>query len=71
MQVFRIKPNTAYGGGCALVCATSVNEAIQEFCKESYNQFCYEEYNCTCNIINNLDYDTTVPHVMFNDIYIE
>lgn len=71
MQVYRIEPRVLYGGGSALVAAKSTEEAIKVFCSDEYRTYTYEEHNCTCNIIVGLDYDTTVPHVMFNDIYIE
>jgi len=71
MQVYRIEPHVQYGGGSALVCATSTEEAIKTFCSDEFRSYTYDENNCTCNIIVGLDYDITVPMVMFNDIYIE
>jgi hypothetical protein len=71
MQVYRIEPKDRYCGGSALIAAKSTDEAIKTFCFDEYRSYIYEEYNCTCNIIVGLDYDTSVPQIIFNDIYIE
>lgn len=71
MKVFRIAPTCGYTGGSALVCANTTEEAINLYCLDSYREDIYDSTNCTCNIINKLDYDTTLPHIMFDDIYIE
>ena len=71
MQVYRIEPHVIYCRGSALIAAKSTDEAIKLFCDDEYRSYIYDEYNCTCNIVVGLDYDTTVPHVIFNDIYIE
>lgn len=69
MQVYKISPTDQYVGGCALVAAKSVEEAIKEFCKDDYYAFQYEDYTCTCNIIVGLDYDTESSCIIFNCLY--
>lgn len=71
MQVYRIEPHVTYGGGSALIAAKSTDKAIKLFCDDEYRFYIYEEHNCTCNIVVGLDYDTTIPGIIFNDIYIE
>ena len=71
MYCFEIKPTAGYTGGCAIIAATTVEEAIKEFCKDSYNDYIYDFVNCTCNIIPGLDYNTDTPKIIISSIYIE
>lgn len=71
MYCFKIEPTVVYSGGCAIVAANTTDEAIKEYCKSEYNNYIYDEYNCTCNIVQGLEYDTDVPKVIINNIYIE
>lgn len=71
MQVFRIETNISYSGGSALVAARDVQEAIKEYCEDSFRSYIYDYCKCTCNLVFGLDYDTKVPHVIFDDIYVE
>ena len=71
MQVYRIEPRVQYGGGSALVCATSAEEAVKTFCSSDYRDYIYAWNNCTCNIIVGLDYDSKESTIIFDDIYIE
>ena len=71
MDVFRIAPTIAFGGGAAYVAAKNTEEAIKTFCKTDYRKFEYEEGNCTCNYVANMHYDIDKPFVIFDDIYLE
>lgn len=71
MYCFKIEPTVVYSGGCAIVAARTPYEAIKEYCKSEFNAWLYDENNCTCNIVQGLEYDTDVPKVIINSIYIE
>lgn len=71
MDVFRIAPTIAFGGGAAYVAARRVDEAIETFCENDYRKFEYEEGICTCNHVANMSYDIDRPFVIFDDLYLE
>lgn len=70
MYCFKIEPNVGYSGGCAIVAAPTLNEAVKEYCKSEYNAWTYDEYKCTCNIVKDLEYNTDIPKVIIDKIYI-
>ena len=71
MEIFRIAPTAAYCGGAAYVAAKTTEEAIKTFCENDYRNFEYEEGKCTCNHVVSMSYDTNIPCVIFDDLYIE
>ena len=71
MYCFKIVPKVDYSGGCAIVAAPTLNEAVKEYCKSEDNVWTYDEGKCTCNIVQGLEYDTDTPKVVINEIYIE
>lgn len=71
MDCFIIEPTIDYSDGCAIVASRTPDEAIKEYCKSDYNSYKYDYGNCTCNIVQGLEYDTDVPKVIVNAIYIE
>ena len=71
MNVFRIAPTTPYTGGSCLIAANTIEEAEQLFCSDEYRNYIKNEYDCSCNIVKHLIYKTTIPYILFNDIYLE
>ena len=71
MYCFKIEPTVVYSGGCAIVAARTPYDAIKEYCKSEYDAWIYDEYKCTCNIVQGLEYNTDVPKVIINKIYVE
>lgn len=71
MECFKIKPSTAYTGGCVIIAANNAEEAMSEFRKNSYYDDLCRTDVFTCNIIPGLEYDTDVPKVIVDEIYIE
>lgn len=67
-NVYNITPQVKYTYGCALIAAHSEQEAIETFCKDEYHKMIYEDYNCTCDIIPNMDYNSSNPCTIFNKI---
>lgn len=71
MYCYKIEPHNGYSGGCAIVAAHNVDEAIKTFCKDEYNDYEYDMFHCTCNVVNGLHYDSETPKIVFNHIYSE
>lgn len=72
MLVYKIEPHNSYAGGCALIAAHDVSEAIKIFCEQDdYNIYVYNTHNCTCSLINDLTYDKEKVKVILDTIYIE
>lgn len=72
MLVYKIEPHSSYTGGCALIAAHNITEAIQFFCEQDdYNDYVYDTYNCTCSLLKDLTYDKEEVKVILNTIYME
>ena len=72
MLVYKIEPHSSYTGGCALIAAHDVSEAIKIFYEQDdYNDYVYNTYDCTCSLLKNLTYDKEEVKVILNTIYME
>lgn len=71
MDCFKIKSREAYTGGCVIIAANNAIEAMAEFRKNSYYDDLCRTDVFTCKIIPGLTYDTDIPKVIVDEIYIE
>ena len=70
-NVYKIIPNIVYAGGCALIAANSIEEAIKMFCSDDYKRYSYESNICSCGIVYGMNYDTDKPCIIFDTIFVE
>ena len=70
-KVFKITPNSEYGGGCALVAADSVDEAKSIFRQVAYYDYIFNEYHCDINEVPDLCCNANESKVILTHIYVE